>query len=344
MAPHAKWLDPDKEKLVNYVYGRRAELGEGGNLNKQIANGLAAHFVQPPPAEGGPKTASACKTQWQKLKRILEALRDVKESTYPGASGWPYDDELGFQVTPENADAWDSFKTAHPIFAPFANKGWPHYEKMAEMCPRIAKGTYVLNVASSQLMQQSHDDDQLTQSQSTETLDSQASSDNPSSRSTRSASTGASSQALTIPDDSDDELEESVKPGALRSSVKENVNPTPVKRSLGNCSFNDSIGTPASKKARRSAPDALIDLAASTRYVGDALKTFLGPSVEPSPERRKQAALMLKDDARLTQKEKLALHLLFSKNTAAADSYRNAEDWIRDDVADYLLLEAPSVI
>ncbi|KAF9030514.1 hypothetical protein BDP27DRAFT_1531777 [Rhodocollybia butyracea] len=173
MAPHAKWLEPDKERLIDYVYDRRAELGEGGNLNKQIANGLAAHFVQPPPAQGGTKTASACKTQWQKVCLTLFESKSITES-----SGWPYDDELGFQVTPENADAWDSFKTAHPIFAPFANVGWPHYEKMAEMCPRVAKGTHVLNVAGSQFTQLSSDYDQSTQSQSTD----------PSSQSTQSQS------------------------------------------------------------------------------------------------------------------------------------------------------------
>jgi len=88
------------------------------------------------------------------------------------------------------------------------------------------------------------------------------------------------------------------------------------------------------KKACRSAPDALADLAASTRHIGDLLRSFLGPSVEPSPERHKQASVMLKNDDKLTQKEKVSLHLLFSKSTAAADSYRNAEDWIRDDVAE----------
>ncbi|KAF9071249.1 hypothetical protein BDP27DRAFT_1163163, partial [Rhodocollybia butyracea] len=135
---HAKWLDPDKERLVNYVYDHCSELGEGGNLTKQMVNGLAAHFVQPPPAQGGPKTASSCKTQWQKVCWTFHSVTD--------SSGWPYDDEFGFQVTPDNADAWDSFKTAHPIFAPFANVGWPHYEKMAEMCPQVAKGAHVLNI------------------------------------------------------------------------------------------------------------------------------------------------------------------------------------------------------
>ncbi|KAF9066537.1 hypothetical protein BDP27DRAFT_1227373 [Rhodocollybia butyracea] len=202
MAPHAKWLDPDKERLVNYVYDRRSELGEGGNLTKQMVNGLAAHFVQPPPAQGGPKTASSCKTQWQKLKRICEALWDVKGHTYPGASGWPYDDEFGFQVTPDNANAWDSFKTAHPIFAPFANVGWPHYEKMAEMCPQVAKGAHVLNITSSLFTQSSSDGDLLTLSQ-LQSMD-------PFSQSTQSESsqttpTESSSQFIDVPDDSDHE-------------------------------------------------------------------------------------------------------------------------------------------
>jgi hypothetical protein len=72
----------------------------------------------------------------------------------------------------------------------------------------------------------------------------------------------------------------------------------------------------------------LAALADSTCHVGDSLKSLLGSNVEPSPEWHKQASFMLKDDMKLTQKEKVALHLLFCKSTTAADSYCNVEDWI----------------
>ena len=75
----------------------------------------------------------------------------------------------------------------------------------------------------------------------------------------------------------------------------------------------------------------------STLTMSSALSKFLGTPVDPSPERRKQASFLLKNDESLTQTDKVTLHLLFSRSTAAADSYRNAEDWIRDDVAQRLL-------
>ena len=75
----------------------------------------------------------------------------------------------------------------------------------------------------------------------------------------------------------------------------------------------------------------------STLTLSSALQDFLGTPVDPSPEQCKQASLLLKDDQSLTQNDKVSFHLLFSRSTAAADSYRNAEDWIRDDVAQRLL-------
>ena len=86
---------------------------------------------------------------YRQLKKVYEAIRDVKDHCYTGASGWSYDDEHGFQVIPDNAEALSTFTKAHPIFTPFANKGSPLYEQMAEMCPRVPKGMHVFNVASS---------------------------------------------------------------------------------------------------------------------------------------------------------------------------------------------------
>ncbi|KAF9043463.1 hypothetical protein BDP27DRAFT_1434920 [Rhodocollybia butyracea] len=147
---NASWTEADEAKLVNYVWDHRAELGDGGNLVKSIANGAAIELAKSPPTKGGPKTAGSCTMKWKKLKKLCEAIAAVKSHTYVGASGWNYDDKPGFSVNPSNADTWVTFVAAHPIFAPFANKGWPHYEKMSEMVPKIARGLHVINIASSQ--------------------------------------------------------------------------------------------------------------------------------------------------------------------------------------------------
>jgi hypothetical protein len=117
-------------------------------------------------------------------------------------------------VTPENADAWDSFKTAHLIFAPFANIGWSHYDKMAEMCPQIAKGTHVLNAAGSQFTQLSSDSDQNMQSQSMD-----HSSQSTQLESSQLSSNNSSSHIIHDPDDSDIELDESMCPEPSQSTV-----------------------------------------------------------------------------------------------------------------------------
>ncbi|KAJ7261001.1 hypothetical protein C8J57DRAFT_1232559 [Mycena rebaudengoi] len=61
-----------------------------------------------PPKAGGPKTASSCYTKWKQL--ILQA----KQKTYPGASGWTYSDDKGFNVTDDTREAWNNFSKTHP--------------------------------------------------------------------------------------------------------------------------------------------------------------------------------------------------------------------------------------
>ncbi|KAJ3748048.1 hypothetical protein DFH05DRAFT_1522436 [Lentinula detonsa] len=300
---------------------------------KQLANGAAAHFVQiGPPKQGGPKTANACQTQWKSLKKIYEAIRDVKDHCYVGASGWPWNDDNGFQVTPENADAWRAFSKAHPVFSPFANRGWPLYEKMSEMCPKIPKGRHVFSAGSSQAdlqLSQSGNIFQsiLSESQNDEDGLSLGQDEWPESPRHREASpleeeTEAASQSLSQ---------------SVSQADKEMIQPTPVKPASAKKRAVEGDDTPATKKARVTGPDALYAISQSTLAVSSALCDMLGSHVDPSPERRKQASLLLKDDHSLTRTDKVSLHLLFSKNTAAADSYRNAEDWIRDDVAQRLL-------
>ncbi|KAF9039553.1 hypothetical protein BDP27DRAFT_1374539 [Rhodocollybia butyracea] len=53
------------------------------------------------------------------LKTIYQAILQVKQKTYVGASGWNYDDEEGFGVTEGNEDAWNSFVKQHTVFKPF---------------------------------------------------------------------------------------------------------------------------------------------------------------------------------------------------------------------------------
>ena len=72
MTASARWLDPDKAELVTYIYSRKSQLGDGGNLVKLLANGAATHFAElGAPTKGGPKTAKACQTQWKAVCTIF---------------------------------------------------------------------------------------------------------------------------------------------------------------------------------------------------------------------------------------------------------------------------------
>ncbi|KAF7322354.1 hypothetical protein HMN09_00013100 [Mycena chlorophos] len=147
---HCNWVaDPqDRRRLVLFMYQHRARLGEGGNPDKALLQDCVAFFEScGPPLEGAPKTAASCLGQWGTCREIFDAILQVIQRTYPGCSGFTYTQEGGFNITDETRDAWSTFVKAHPIFKPFANKGWDLYTYMNELMPSRARGKYVFNGA-----------------------------------------------------------------------------------------------------------------------------------------------------------------------------------------------------
>ncbi|KAJ7181812.1 hypothetical protein B0H12DRAFT_1246859 [Mycena haematopus] len=86
---------------------------------------------------------------FSQLRKLHDYIQQALQKTYPGASGWTYTYELGFNVTPESVDVWRVFVKAHPHFQPFANKGWDLYQLVDDIIPTRAKGKYVFNAATS---------------------------------------------------------------------------------------------------------------------------------------------------------------------------------------------------
>ncbi|KAJ7826810.1 hypothetical protein B0H14DRAFT_3722202 [Mycena olivaceomarginata] len=159
----ANWVaDPqDITNLLLFFQEQRSRVGEGGNWDKTVLNEAAVYMANlGPPVKGGPKTASSIAT-------ILQ----MKQKAYPGASGWTYSDELGFNVTDDNLDAWANFSRAHPIFKPFATCGWAHFKIADEIIPSRARGRFVFSVGSlrpadlglSSQSQSQDDDDESSQ-------------------------------------------------------------------------------------------------------------------------------------------------------------------------------------
>ncbi|KAF7360026.1 hypothetical protein MVEN_00730300 [Mycena venus] len=143
--------DPkDVENLMCYFHTQRSRFGNGGNPDRQLLNDAATYLRSlGPPKHGGPKTPDAIKGQWIVTCKLHDYIQQALQKTYPGASGWTYTHELGFNITPESEDAWHVFlKVGNSHFKPFANKGWDLWELMHEILPTRAKGKFVVNAAS----------------------------------------------------------------------------------------------------------------------------------------------------------------------------------------------------
>ncbi|KAJ7231238.1 hypothetical protein C8J57DRAFT_1251316 [Mycena rebaudengoi] len=87
----------DITNLLAFFHRQRSRVGEGGNWDKTVLNEAATYMAGlGPPAKGGPKTAAAIATKWGQIRKIFEAILQMKQKVYPGASGWTYTDNGGF--------------------------------------------------------------------------------------------------------------------------------------------------------------------------------------------------------------------------------------------------------
>ncbi|KAJ7939255.1 hypothetical protein B0H13DRAFT_2532640 [Mycena leptocephala] len=148
----ADWIfDPqDVPNLVSFFHGQRSRIGQGGNWDKTVLNEAAAHMAGlGPPKAGGPKTTSSCNTKWKQLRKLHDCILQAEQKTYPGASGWTYSDDKGFNVTDDTRDVWNNFSKAHLHFKPFATSGWALFGQMHEILPSRARGQLGFNAASS---------------------------------------------------------------------------------------------------------------------------------------------------------------------------------------------------
>ncbi|KAJ6601683.1 hypothetical protein B0H10DRAFT_2196129 [Mycena sp. CBHHK59/15] len=179
MAPRkepADWASnpEDLTHVLDFLHEQRSRVGDGGNFDKTVMNEAAAHMASNwPPKKGGPKTAGSTATKWKVMRKLYEQILQAKQKAYPGALGWTYTDELGFNVTDDDQEAWSNFAKAHPHFKPFATRGWPHFTTVDEIVPSHALGRHVFSpgtippsgptLAPSQ---QSQESQQLSQQQS----------------------------------------------------------------------------------------------------------------------------------------------------------------------------------
>ncbi|KAF9017266.1 hypothetical protein BDZ89DRAFT_1140815 [Hymenopellis radicata] len=327
---HASWDDDDRRVLVDFLHGRKAEIGEGGNWTPTTLTAAESHMAATTtPAAGGPKTSGAIKTQWNSLKRTHEAIRQMKEKTYPGASGLTWSDDKGFDITPAMSTIWSNFLKAHKIFKPFRNAGWPLWTKIDEIVPDRAKGLHVFNAASSQTTDASSQDSQSTQNTNTssQVTDSQSSQSDTPAEGTQSLSQSPSrSRSRSLSPTRDDFRDDVNQTSSAQPSQPIASPATSSSQSLGKRGSASDFETPSSKRGKLTGPEAIFSVSQSVYSISDALRDVFAPKGDASPQRKAAAQKLLQeaDELELDDDEKVALHILFTQNVNAADAYRTA--------------------
>ncbi|KAJ6571052.1 hypothetical protein B0H19DRAFT_1255053 [Mycena capillaripes] len=287
-----------------------------------------------PPKAGGPKTASSCNTKWKQLRKLHDYILQAKQKTYPGASGWTYSDDKGFNVTNDTREAWNNFSKAHPHFKPFATSGWALFDQMHEILPSRARGQHVFNAASSHGV----DQDLILALQSQEdTNDPTQSSENGTQSSTDSSQPFSDWSQTNFGDSqaSDPVTPSSTSfPASISTPVSTLKRPTP-----------DEFEAPWSGKRNRvSGPEAILHLSRSVDGIGNVLRECFMPksssAISPTKKISQARTLAMEDmkNGYILAGERTQLSILFGRDVTAADAYIAEDDGFnRADVAHALL-------
>ncbi|KAJ3745236.1 hypothetical protein EV360DRAFT_76517 [Lentinula raphanica] len=337
----ANWEDPaDTAAIVDFFYKdeNHGKLGQGGNPTKAALNDSMSTR---PVVKGGEKTGPKIGTRWRVIKNLHKAILGVKTSTFPGASGWTYDDEHRFGVTDDNRAEWDNFTSQHPVFKPFSNKGWDLFDMVHEIISATAHGKYVFNRSKKSSSSSSHvpvtgeDDDEASDK------DGDGNTEGPFTQHT--PSDNESFPEFIEPQD----LATTTTPSTSISSIPKT--PAPSKHSISDSSMkrhaSDEFDSPwGSKHSKITGPEAIASLSRSVDNVGQAIRDAMPTPKQSSalsPTKKTTTARDLarkdRDDWKITQEQYLKLHVLFGANTVAADSYMTASEDDRSDMGLLLL-------
>ncbi|KAJ7261095.1 hypothetical protein C8J57DRAFT_1719857 [Mycena rebaudengoi] len=296
--PDANWVShpEDITHLLNFFYNQRSRIGEGGNWDKTVYNEAAAHMAENhPPKKGGPKTADSIMTKWKALRKLHEHILLAKQKQYPGASGWTYTDECGFNVTDDDQDAWKNFITAHPHFKPFATSGWIHFQKLDDILPSRARGRYVFNARGSQpafglsqLSQDKEGDGAQTQADEGNATQTQAANLSQPISDWSQTDFGDDSQPPATGEDSPGSQPASARSGPSQA-ITIRVPATPVAPTK--CPVSDDAEVPwSNKRTRATGPESIMALGRSVEGIGKVIETVFTPKVSSAMSPTKKIA------------------------------------------------------
>ncbi|KAJ7826342.1 hypothetical protein B0H13DRAFT_2374449 [Mycena leptocephala] len=306
-SPTCDWVaDPeDKRALLGFFQSIQSRIGDGGSWDATCLQEAEAFMAaRGPPAKGAPKTAASIRGIWTTMKKFHDALLQVIQKQYPGASGWTYDREHVFSVGDDNFEAWTAFIKSHSVFKPFANKGWDLFDMMHDILPTRAKGVNVHNPAyppSSALF----------------------------SALPAAACTSSSGNIIVLVHFIYPIPHRTVIPASRSAAAAASQGAVPATPSVGmKRSASDEFQTPwTSKRGKTSGPDVILSLGKSVDNIGNALRDCFMPkessALSPTKQVSKARQIAEEDaDACLIDDEQRAmLSLIFGSDPKSADAY-----------------------
>ncbi|KAF9071514.1 hypothetical protein BDP27DRAFT_1418872 [Rhodocollybia butyracea] len=345
-ADSANWDDPDDTRAVVDFFSsaeNRGKLGQGGNPTSAGLEECAKFMAETRPVtKGSPKTGPKIGTRWKVIKSIHKAILGAKQKTYPGISGWNYDDKHGFGVTEVNEDAWKSFSAQHSIFKPFKTRGWDLFDKVHDILPPTARGNSICPEFEGQ------DSPQASQA-----FESEQNRSSPSRSPTPAPETPATGRVLPSSQIFGPPI---MTPGQSVASVSSRTpgsltTPTLALKRAGPGLDPDDFESPwsGSKRTKLTGPEALNNISRSIDNVGNAIRESLPAPKQSSAVSPAKKAGIARDLARkdrdagiITSADFTRLLLLFLEKPSASDAYMHALDDERGDIA-YALLNPNSL-
>ncbi|KAJ7773718.1 hypothetical protein DFH07DRAFT_990330 [Mycena maculata] len=318
----------DLTHALQFLHEQRSRIGDGGNFDKTVFNEAAAYMAEKwPPKSGGAKTEKSIRTKWKAARKLHEQILQAKQKRYPGALGWTYTDEHGFNVTDSDRDAWNNFSKAHPHFKPFATCGWIHFQVVDEIIPSLAHGRHIFHGGATQPMDSAPV--LLGQSQSQqedEDEDEDEQSSQPFLDWSQSWSNFGNSQPsdLVVPMLPPQPSQSTIAPRAPAI-----IPSTPASVLKRNASSDDNSPW-SNKRTRTTGPESILALGHSVEGIGKVMVTVFAPhkssAMSPTKKLRPLAKWPLMTNGFLLPSERTRLNILFGRDTTAADAYIADDD------------------
>ncbi|KAL1944222.1 hypothetical protein VTO73DRAFT_3407 [Trametes versicolor] len=307
---NAKWTLEDEKAFVGYLADHVAEQGDG-NYKMSTFNS-AATFLEERRTAGGPKTGTACKNKWARIKEIHAICYKLKHGQ--GTSGFTWSEERGADIGLEDEAVWEAYIKKNPKAEQFKHKGWPLFDAVDNIIPTVVKGKYMFAPSQAAVPDPlASDDSSTTPSES-------------------------DPEGGTAPDTIEEEAPSEATPASIASQLPYKPPPPPPAPSSGrkrsalertSSDASPSTGTPpvSQRLPRETAVSRSIDrmsevLAAIAAPPSSEVPTEAS-TLESTPKRRRIAVELAakQEEEELSDDDMVELVEVIRRDVSAADTY-----------------------